>query len=135
MEIDEAREFVRHHHRAVLATRAGDGVQQTPVLVAVDDEGRFVISSRETAYKTKNLRRDPRAQLCVFTDRFFGEWVSVEGEAEVVSLPEAMDGLVEYYRSTAGEHDDWDEYRAAMERDRRVLILVTASRVGPNRQG
>jgi PPOX class probable F420-dependent enzyme len=135
MEIEEAREFVRQHHRAVLATRSGDGVQQTPVLVAVDGEGRFVVSSRETAYKTKNLRRDPRAQLCVFTDRFFGEWVSVEGEAEVVSLPEAMDGLVEYYRGTAGEHDDWDDYRAAMERDRRVLLRVTADRVGPNRLG
>lgn len=136
MDVDEARDFARRHHRAVLATRTpNDGVQQTPVLVAVDADGRFVVSSRETAYKTRNLRRDPRAQLCVLTDRFFGEWVGVEGEAEVVSLPDAMDGLVDYYRSTAGEHDDWDEYRAAMERDRRVLIRISAARVGPDRQG
>jgi PPOX class probable F420-dependent enzyme len=136
MDVDQARKFIRTHHRAVLATRtAGGGVQQTPVLVAVDAEGRFVVSSRETAYKTRNLRRDPRAQLCVFTDRFFGDWVSIEGDAEVVSLPEALDGLVEYYRRTAGEHHDWDDYRAAMERERRVLIRVTADRVGPERQG
>lgn len=136
MNLAQARTFVMTHHRAVLATRTpGDGVQQTPVLVAVDKEGRFVVSSRETAYKTSNLRRDPRAQLCVFTDRFFGDWVSIEGPAEVVSLPEALDGLVEYYRRTAGEHHDWDDYRAAMERDRRVLIRITADRVGPDRQG
>ena len=136
MDLDQARTFVRTHHRAVLATRRADGgVQQTPVLVAVDAEGRFVVSSRETAYKTRNLRRDPRAQLCVFTDRFFGDWVGIEGDAEVVSLPEALEGLVEYYRRTAGEHDDWDDYQAAMERERRVLIRITADRVGPDRQG
>jgi PPOX class probable F420-dependent enzyme len=136
MDLDKARTFVKTHHRAVLATRTTDDrVQQTPVLVAVDAEGRFVVSSRETAYKTRNLRRDPRAQLCVFTDRFFGDWVSIEGDAEVVSLPDALDGLVEYYRRTAGEHHDWDDYRAAMERDRRVLIRITAHRVGPDRQG
>jgi PPOX class probable F420-dependent enzyme len=136
MDLDQARTFVKTHHRAVLATRAGgDRVQQTPVLVAADAEGRFVVSSRETAYKTRNLRRDPRAQLCVFTDRFFGDWVSIEGDAEVLSLPDALDGLVEYYRRTAGEHHDWDDYKAAMERDRRVLIRITAARVGPDRQG
>jgi len=135
MDIDRPREFARRHHRAVLATRTGSGIQQSPVLVAVDDEGRFVISSRETAYKTKNLRRDPWAQLCMLTDKFFGSWYYVEGEAEVVSLPEAVEPLVDYYRRAAGEHDDWDDYRAGLVRERRVLIRVTATRAGPDRAG
>jgi PPOX class probable F420-dependent enzyme len=135
MDLDQARDFVRSHHRAVLATRSPRGIQQTPVLVGVDPEGRLTVSSRETAYKTKHLRDDPWAQVCVLPDGFFGDWVYVEGEAEVVSLPEAMGPLVEYYRGIAGEADDWDEYRAGMERERRVLIRLTPRRAGPDRQG
>lgn len=136
MELDRVREFVRGHHRAVLATRTRDGgIQQSPVLVAVDDEGRFVVSSRETAYKVKNLRRDPWAQACVFTDMFFGTWYVVTGQASVVSLPEAMGPLEDYYRAAVGEHDSWDDYRASMERERRVLIRIEAERAGPDRSG
>jgi PPOX class probable F420-dependent enzyme len=136
MDLAQAQEFVRRHHHAVLATRRADGgLQQSPVLVAVDDEGRYVVSSRETAFKTRNLRNDPAAHLCVFTDGFFGPWVFIEGDAEVISLPDAMEPLVDYYRRLSGEHDDWDDYREAMRRDRRVLIRVTASRAGPDRQG
>jgi PPOX class probable F420-dependent enzyme len=135
MDLDQARDFARSHHRAVLATRTARGVQQSPVLVGVDAEGRLTVSSRETAYKTRNLRADPWAQLCVLPDGFFGDWVYVEGEAEVVSLPEAMEPLVEYYRGISGEADDWDEYRAGMERERRVIIRVVPRRAGPDRQG
>ncbi len=136
MDLDRAREFVRGHHRAVLATRTRDGgIQQSPVLVGVDAEGRLVVSSRETAFKTKNLRRDPWAQLCVFTDRFFGEWVVVDGEADIVSLPEAAEPLVDYYRGIAGEHSDWDDYRAGLVREKRVLIRIEPSRAGPDRRG
>jgi PPOX class probable F420-dependent enzyme len=135
MDLDQARDFVRSHHRAVLATRTPHGIQQSPVLVGVDDDGRLTVSSRETAYKTKQLRADPWVQLCVLNDGFFGEWVYVEGTAEVVSLPEAMEPLVDYFRGIAGEADDWDEYRAGMERERRVLIRVTPRRAGPDRQG
>lgn len=136
MDTDEARAFARSNHRAVLATRTPGGrLQQTPVLVAVDGGGAFVVSSRDSAYKTRNLRNDPWAQLCVLPDSFFGSWVWVEGTVEVVGLPEAMDGLVDYYRATNGEHDDWDDYRAAMEREGRVLLRLTAERAGPDRQG
>jgi PPOX class probable F420-dependent enzyme len=136
MDIEQAREFARRHHRAVLATRTpGGGIQQSPVLVSVDRQGRFTVSSRETAYKTRNLRRDPWAQLCVLPDAFFGDWVLVEGDVEVVALPEAMEPLVDYFRSVAGEHDDWDEYRAGMRRERRVLLRLQARRAGPDRSG
>jgi PPOX class probable F420-dependent enzyme len=94
-----------------------------------------VISTRETAMKTKNLRRDPRASLCVFTDGFFGDWVQVEGTAEIISLPAAMELLVDYYRALAGEHQDWDDYRAAMRRDRRVIIRIGITRAGPDTSG
>jgi PPOX class probable F420-dependent enzyme len=135
MDLDHAREFVRTHHRAVIATRTSSGIQQSPVLVGVDDEGRLAVSSRETAFKTKNLRRDPWVQLCVLNDGFFGDWIYVEGEAEVVSLPEAMEPLVEYYRGISGEAEDWDEYRAAMVREQRVILRITPTRAGPDRRG
>jgi PPOX class probable F420-dependent enzyme len=105
------------------------------VAAGVDEAGLVVVSTRETAVKTKNLRRHPRASLAVLSDAFFGEWVQVEGPVEVVSLPEAMDGLVAYYRGVAGEHPDWDAYRAAMESERRVLLRLTVERAGPNTSG
>jgi PPOX class probable F420-dependent enzyme len=136
MDLDEARDFVREHHRAVLATRRRSGdIQQSPVLVGVDDQGRLTISSREAAYKTRNLRRDPWALVCVFTDGFFGPWVQVQGEVDVLSLPEAMEPLVEYYRGIAGEHPDWDEYRESQRQERRVLLRLHPRTAGPDRQG
>jgi PPOX class probable F420-dependent enzyme len=136
MDIDKARDFIRHNHSAVLATYRADGSpQMSPVAADVDPDGMVVVSTRETAMKTKNLRRDPRASLCVMSDGFFGQWVLVDGRAAIVSLPEAMEGLVEYYRRVAGEHPDWDEYRAAMERERRVLLRISLDRVGPNQSG
>jgi PPOX class probable F420-dependent enzyme len=136
MDLDEAREVVREQHHAVLATMRRDGTpQMSPVAAAVADDGRVVVSSRETAIKTKNVRRDPRAWLCVLPDGFFGRWVQIEGNVDVVSLPEAMDGLVAYYRSVAGEHDNWDDYRAAMQREQRVLIRLDPTRAGPDISG
>ena len=136
MDRAAALEFIRHNHHAILATTRADGEpQMSPITTSVDDAGAVVVSTRETAVKTKNLRRRPRAAMVVLNDRFFGEWVQVEGPVEIVSLPEAMDGLVAYYRSVAGEHTDWDEYRAAMETERRVLLRLTVERVGPNRSG
>jgi PPOX class probable F420-dependent enzyme len=133
---DDAREFVASNHRAVLIThRTSGGLQTSPVLVGVDGEGKVVISTREGAYKTRNLRRDPTAVMCVFSDRFFGSWMQIEGPAQIVSLPEAMEGLVDYYRRISGEHPDWDEYRRAMEQQRRVLVRVSIDKVGPTRAG
>jgi PPOX class probable F420-dependent enzyme len=136
MDLQDAREFMRVNHRAVLATSRSDGRPQlSPVTVGVGVDGRILISTRETAMKTKNLARDPHASLCVMTDRFFGDWVQAEGTAEVVHLPEAMDLLVEYYRRVSGEHPDWVDYRAAMSRDLRVIVAITLTRAGPTRSG
>ena len=136
MAHEAALEFLRHNHRAVLATYRKDGqVQLSPVLATVDSEGRVVVSTRGGAMKTLNLRRKPRASLCAITERFWGEWHTVEGDVEIVDLPEAMEPLVEYYRATSGEHPDWNEYRAAMQSEGRVLLRMTVDRSGPTRQG
>ena len=136
MEIGDALGFLRQHHNAVLATTRSDGTtQMSPITVGVDGDDRVVVSSRETAYKVKQLRARPRAAICAFTDRFFGDWVQVEGPVEIVSLPEALEPLVDYYRDIRGEHPDWDEYRAVMARDRRVLIRMTVERAGPDVSG
>jgi PPOX class probable F420-dependent enzyme len=123
VDIEAALRFIAENHRAVLATRRRDGApQMSPVAAAVDAQGRVVVSSRETAVKTKNLRRDHRAALCVMNDGFYGAWVQVEA-------------LVDYYRQVSGEHPDWDDYRAAMQRERRVLLRITPDRAGPNIAG
>ncbi len=136
MDIAQAQQFLSENECGVLATYRRDGrIQMSPVTVGVDAAGRAIISSRETAYKVRNLRRDPGAVLCVFVDEFTGPWVQVEGSAEVIALPEAMDLLVDYYRRLAGEHPDWDDYRRAMEQDQRALIRITIERAGPDRKG
>ena len=136
MEIDEAIEYVRRNHHAVLATLKQDGSPQlSPVTAGVDGDGRVIISTRQTAYKVRHVRRNPRVWLCVFPDGFYGRWVQLEGAAEIVELPAAMDGLVRYYRDISGEHPDWDDYRAAMERDERVLLRITVTKAGPTVSG
>lgn len=136
MELDRARDFIREHHQAVMLTYRADGsAQMSPVACGVDDDGHIVVSTRETALKAKNARRDPRVSLCVLTDGFYGEWIQVDGDATVVSLPDAMEMLVSYYRSISGEHPDWDDYRNAMTREQRVVIRIALSRAGPDRAG
>ncbi len=136
MDLDEARQFIRQHHRAVLGTVRADGRPQlSPVAVTLDGDGMAVISSGETTAKVRNLRRDPRVSLCVVRDEWYPPWMYVDGTASVLSLPEAMEPLVDYYRSVAGEHPDWDDYRQAMEREQRVLIRVALERAGPDRPG
>jgi PPOX class probable F420-dependent enzyme len=136
MDIGDAIDFLRRHHNAVMATTRSDGsTQMSPITVGVDGEGRVVVSTRETAYKVSHLRERPRAAICAFTDRFYGEWVQVEGPVEIVSLPEALEPLVDYYRDIRGEHPNWDEYRDAMVRDKRVLVRMTVERAGPTASG
>ena len=136
MDLDQARAVVAEQHRAVLATMRQDGTpQMSPVLAAVDADGKLAISTRQGAYKVRNVRRDPRVWLCVLPDGFFGRWIQVEGVAGILELPDAMEPLVEYYRSISGEHPNWDEYRASMEKEQRVLLRIEPTRAGPDRSG
>lgn len=136
MDIGRAASFLSSHPRAVLATTRSDGRPQlSPVVVAVDDEGRVLVSTRETAIKAKNLARDPRTALCGISDGFFGEWIQAEGNAELIHLPEAMPILEDYYRRISGDHPNWEDYRAAMRRDKRLIIRITVDRAGPDVSG
>jgi len=132
----EAVQFARTNHRATLATRRGDGGPQLSlVVVAVDEDGRLLISTREPAMKVRNLRRTPHAWLCVQSDKFFGGFAQLEGPAEVIALPEAMPLLEFAYRQIAGEHPDWDDFRRAMQAERRVVLRITVTNAGPTRSG
>jgi PPOX class probable F420-dependent enzyme len=136
VDIGHATTFLSAHPRAVLATTRADGRPQlSPVVAAVDADGRILISTREPAIKAKNLARDPRASLCVLSDGFFGEWIQAEGTAEVIHLPDALPLLEDYYRRISGEHPDWGEYREAMRRDKRLIIRITVDRAGPDVSG
>jgi PPOX class probable F420-dependent enzyme len=125
-------EFLRERHRMVLTTFRADGsLQSSPVTGGVDEQGRLVISSYPQRAKCANLRRNPAASVVVLSDEFNGAYVQVDGDAEVIDLPEAVEPLVDYYRVIAGEHPDWDEYRKAMVAQGKSLIRVTPRRWGP----
>ena len=136
MTIAEALDFVRGHKRAVLATlRRDGGAQMSPVLAAVDDDGTVMVSTRETAIKTGNVLRRPSASLLVLSDEFFGAWWTLDATVAVEHLPDVLPTLERYYRRVSGEHPDWNDYRAAMEREGRVLVRITPRSWGPERLG
>ncbi|SDE27511.1 PPOX class F420-dependent oxidoreductase [Auraticoccus monumenti] len=131
-ELDELLDFVRPRHHMLLVTRRRDGGPQiSPVSGGVDPEGRIVISTYPTRAKVVNAERDPQVSVCVLSDDFGGAWVQVDGEAQVLHMPEAEDALVDYFRCISGEHPDWDEYRAAMRLQDKSLVRVTPRRWGP----
>jgi PPOX class probable F420-dependent enzyme len=132
VELDGLLDFIRPRHQAVLLTSRADGSPQaSPVTCGVDSAGRIVVSTYPERAKTVNARRDSRASVLVLSDDFGGPWVQVDGDAEVLDVPESVEPLVEYYRSISGEHPDWDEYRSAMRRQGKSLIRVTPRRWGP----
>lgn len=129
---DGLLDFLRPRHRAVLITRrASGGMQTSPVTCGIDDSGRLVVATYPQRAKVSNIRRDPAVSVCVLSDEFNGPYVHLDGSAEIVDLPEAVEPLVEYFRSVAGEHSDWDEYRAAMVRQGKCLIRVAIDDWGP----
>ncbi|GAA4203473.1 PPOX class F420-dependent oxidoreductase [Actinocatenispora rupis] len=133
---DDLLEFVRPRHHAVLFTTRRDGRPQvSPVTCGVDTAGRVVVSTYPERAKARNARRDPRVTVCVLSDEFNGPYVQLDGTAEVLDLPDAIEDMVEYYRCIGGEHPDWDEYRAAMVRQGKCLIRVTIDDWGPVASG
>ena len=133
---DVLLEFLRPRHQAILLTRRRDGgAQLSPVSCGVDAAGRIVVSTYPQRAKAANVRRDPEVSLCVLSPDWNDAWVQVDGRAEVLDLPDALEPLVEYYRSISGEHEDWEDYRAAMEQQRRVLLQIELTRAGPDVSG
>ncbi|WCO67215.1 PPOX class F420-dependent oxidoreductase [Iamia majanohamensis] len=129
---DALLDFVRPRHRHILTTTRRDGTpQMSPVSAGVDPDGRIVVATYPERAKVANLRRHPQASVVVLSDEWDGPWVQVDGPAEVLDLPEALEPLVEYFRSIAGEHSDWDEYREAMIRQGKCLVRITPERWGP----
>ncbi|MGN6245219.1 MAG: PPOX class F420-dependent oxidoreductase [Motilibacteraceae bacterium] len=125
-------EFLRpRHHALVITTRQDGRPQASPVSCGVDAEGRIVVSTYPQRAKTRNAERDPRVSVLVLSDDWDGPWVQVDGSCEVLHLPEALEPLVDYYRSIAGEHPDWDDYRAAMQRQGKSLLRITPESWGP----
>lgn len=129
---EELLAFVRPRHKATLVTRRSDGsLQMSPVTCGVDEDGRVVVSTYPQRAKAVNARRDPRVSLVVHSDDWDDPYVQVDGTAEVIDMPDAVEPLVEYFRCISGEHPDWDEYRDAMRRQDKSLIRVTIERWGP----
>jgi PPOX class probable F420-dependent enzyme len=129
---DQLLEFLRPRHHAILLTTRRDGrPQSSPNTCGVDAEGRIVISTYPERAKVHNIRRDPRVSVCVLSEQWNGPWVQVDGTAEVIDLPDALEPLVEYFRSISGEHPDWDEYRTAMRDQGKSLIRITIDAWGP----
>ncbi|MEU1679016.1 PPOX class F420-dependent oxidoreductase [Micromonospora zamorensis] len=129
---DSLLDFLRPRHRVLLLTTRSDGrPQSSPVSAGIDGQGRLVVSTYPERAKVTNIRRDPRVSACVLSDDWNGPWVQIDGTAEVLDLPEALEPLVEYFRSISGEHPDWDDYRAAMVRQGKSLIRVTIDAWGP----
>mgnify|MGYP000415606740 CR=1 FL=1 len=125
-------DFVRPRHRVLLGTTRADAtVQLSPVTAGVDAEGRIVVSTYPERAKVANLRRDPAATALVLSDEWNGPWVQVDGDAEVLDVPDALEPLVDYFRVISGEHPDWDEYRQAMVHQGKCLIRLTPRRWGP----
>lgn len=129
---DELLNFIRPRHHAIVMTIRRDGrPQASPVTCGVDEEGRIVIATYPERAKTVNARRDPRVSVLFLSDDFGGAWVQVDGAAEVLDVPEAVEPLVDYYRSISGEHPDWEDYRDAMLEQGKSLLRVTPDRWGP----
>jgi PPOX class probable F420-dependent enzyme len=136
MHIDEALAFFADNHRAVLVTRRRDGRPQlSPVVQAVGDDGRILISTRTGAAKVLNIKRDPRVSICALNDNFFGKWAQVDGTASIIALPEAMAVLRWVYSRIGGEHPDWDEFERDMVAQRRVIVAISAESAGPDFAG
>lgn len=129
---DALLDFLRTRHRAVLVTRRSSGeLQSSPVTCGLDAEGRLVVATYPQRAKVRNIRREPAVSVCVLSDDWNGPYVHLDGTGEIVDLPDAVEPLVEYFRSVAGEHDDWDEYREAMVRQGKCLLRVTIDDWGP----
>ena len=133
MEIAEAQEFLRHNHHGVLVARKRDGsLQMTLVSPVMGSDGKVTITARETTYKVKNIRRNPQVSLLVYGDKFNGSnYIQVDGKAEVIGLPQAMDIVLDWHRQIRGEPPNWEDVRQKTLAEGRIAIRLTIEKVGP----
>ncbi|WP_104525153.1 PPOX class F420-dependent oxidoreductase [Blastococcus atacamensis] len=118
--------FVADQRWGVLATIQRDGRPQLSNVGYSWDDGLIRVSVTADRAKTRNLQRDPRVTLHV-ASRDFWSWVAVEGTAELTPVAQdpydaTVEELITYYRGLSGEHENWDEYRAAMVADHRLVV-------------
>ena len=133
MAEDGMRQLLAVRRQGVLVTLKRDGRPQLSNISYALADDVIRISVTDGRAKTANLRRDPRASVHVTSDDFWS-YVVAEGEAELTPVATdpgdaTVDELVELFRTVQGEHDDWDEYRAAMVRDRRLVIRIPVTHV------
>jgi PPOX class probable F420-dependent enzyme len=128
-DLEALKQFGGPNLRAVLVTRRKDGgLQSSPMSVVVDDDGNILTTTRARSAKTYNLARDPSATLCLFTERWPGPWMQVEGEADIARLPGAFERLADYY-GRRGQDSTSAAFRQRMVSENRVLIRVRTDRV------
>lgn len=133
MELTDALDFARSQTRGVLVTLKRDGLPQlSNILYVVDDEGVFRISITADRAKYANLKRNPWAALHV-TQRDFFAYAVIEADAEVSPVAAdpndaTVEELVAHYRAAMGEHDDWDDFRTSMVKDRRAVVRLRPRR-------
>lgn len=133
---DELAEFIAGKNHWVIATTRTDGRPQMSLVTGgMTADGRLAVSSYPGRAKVINAKADPKVSVLVMGDKFNDEWVQIDGTATVADMPEAADGLVEYYRCISGEHPDWDEYRQAMADQDKSVILIEPTRWSPVSKG
>ncbi|MDG2114222.1 MAG: PPOX class F420-dependent oxidoreductase [Actinomycetota bacterium] len=138
IEVDRAGliEFVSGKSRWVLSTTRADGRPQMSLVTGtITPAGELLISTYPQRVKTLNAKRNPLVSVAVMGDEFNGEWVQIDGEAEVSDAPDSVDGLVEYFQCIRGDHPDWDEYRQAMLDQGKSVIRITPTRWSPVSKG
>ncbi len=133
MEIAEAQEFLKHNHHGVLVARKRDGsLQMTLVSPVIGAEGKVIITARDTTYKVNNIKRNPQVSLLVYGEKFNGSnYIQIDGKAEVIAHPQAMDIVLDWHRQIRGEPANWDDIRKKTLAEGRIAIRVTIDKVGP----
>lgn len=133
MDIAEAQQFLKDNHHGVLVARKRDGsLQMTLVSPVIDSEGRVIITARDTTYKVKNIQRDPQVSLLVYGEQFHGsKYIQIDGKAEVIPHPQAMEIVLDWHRQIRGVPANWDEVREKTRAEGRIAIRVTIEKVGP----
>ncbi len=136
LDPDELADHLAERHRWVLSTTRRDGrPQMSLVSGGMIADGRLAVATYPERVKAMNARRDPNVSVAVMGEEFDDSWIQIDGRAEVLDVPEALDAFVEYYRSISGEHPDWDEYRQAMIDQGKCVVMITPTRWSPLSSG